>query len=125
MVLYFSVGGKGVILCDPEMETEVGEISETLKYYHNFKATLLSLLPDKNILVYFEEPIYYLILPDPERLTEEARENIRKYLSRIEEAEKCGMVKIYIDKELSYSSQGVEINNPKEIKVEELKRIIF
>jgi len=101
------------------------EISETLKYYHNFKATLLSLLPDKNIFVYFEEPIYYLILPDPERLTEEARENIRKYLSRIEEAEKCGMVKIYIDKELSYSSQGVKINNPKEIKVEELKRIIF
>ena len=25
MVLYFSVGGKGVILCDPEMETEVGD----------------------------------------------------------------------------------------------------
>ena len=125
MVLYFSVGGKGVILCDPEMETEVEEISETLKYYHNFKEPLHRLFPDKNILVYFEEPIYYLILPDPERLTEEAKENIRKYLSRIEEAEKCGMVKIYIDKELSYSSQGVKINNPKEIKVEELKRIIF
>ncbi len=124
MVLYFFIGSKGAVLCDREMETEVEWISETVKYYHNFKAPLISLFPNKKVLVYFEEPLHYWVLPDLEKLTEKAKENIRKYLSRIEEAANCGMVKIYIDKDLEYlDSNRVKINNPKEIKVEELKRL--
>ena len=124
MALCFFVGSKGVILYDREMETEVEWINEIVRYYHNFNAPLISLFPNKKVLVYFEEPLHYWVLPDLEKLTEKAKENIRKYLSRIEEAANCGMVKIYIDKDLEYlDSNRVKINNPKEIKVEELKRL--
>lgn len=124
MVLYFFVGSEGMVLCDREMETEVEWIDKLVRNYHNFKASLLSLFPDRRVLVYFEEPLCYLVLPDPEKLTEKARENINQYLPRIEEAEKYGIVRIYIDKDLKYYSNRAEIKNPREIKVEELKRLI-
>jgi len=128
MVLYSFNQGKWNMLYDPDMTLEIDEISIKLRYYRNFKSHLISSFKDDNILVLFwgfEDPLCYWILPDLEKLTEKAKENIKRYLPRIKDAAEYGIVKIYIDKDLEYlDSNRVKINNPKEIEVEELKRLI-